>query len=234
METSTCNNVVRAQFNPQTELRQVTVIPQETVLLFIDLQNYNCHREGSLFSNQTDSQLQQEPLQYFFNRLEDIKPNLIRLNVKCREAGIEVIYTVIQSLTRDGRDRSLDYKISGFHVPPGCWDAEVLECIKPGEDDIVLPKTSSSVFMSTNLDYILRCMEKKYVIISGVLTDQCVDHAVRDACDLGYKVTLVEDACATMGQLRHENSIRLIQGYCRQRNTEDLIHELDDSIQLKS
>jgi hypothetical protein len=39
--------------------------------------------------------------------------------------GIEVMYTVIQSLTRDGRDRSLDYKISGFHVPPGCWDANV-------------------------------------------------------------------------------------------------------------
>jgi hypothetical protein len=42
-----------------------------------------------------------------------------------RGVGIEVMYTVIQSLTRDGRDRSLDYKISGFHVPPGCWDANV-------------------------------------------------------------------------------------------------------------
>lgn len=31
----------------------------------------------------------------------------------------QVMYTVIQSLTRDGRDRGLDYKISGFHVPPG-------------------------------------------------------------------------------------------------------------------
>jgi len=36
-----------------------------------------------------------------------------------------VIYTVIQSLTADGRDRGLDYKISGFQVPPGCWDAQV-------------------------------------------------------------------------------------------------------------
>lgn len=31
----------------------------------------------------------------------------------------------LQSLTADGRDRGLDYKISGFHVPPGCWDARV-------------------------------------------------------------------------------------------------------------
>lgn len=35
------------------------------------------------------------------------------------------MYTVIQSLTKDGRDRGLDYKISGFHVPPGSWDAQV-------------------------------------------------------------------------------------------------------------
>ncbi len=42
-----------------------------------------------------------------------------------RTAGVEVMYTVIQSLTNDGRDRSLDYKISGFHVPPGSCDAQV-------------------------------------------------------------------------------------------------------------
>ena len=39
--------------------------------------------------------------------------------------GIEVVYTVIQSLTKDGRDLSRDYKISGFHIPPGSWDAKV-------------------------------------------------------------------------------------------------------------
>ena len=33
---------------------------------------------------------------------------------------------------------------------------QVLACIEPGPDEIVLPKTSSSVFCSTNVDYILR------------------------------------------------------------------------------
>lgn len=42
-----------------------------------------------------------------------------------REEGLEVMYTVIQSLTADGRDRGLDYKLSGFHVPPGSPDAQV-------------------------------------------------------------------------------------------------------------
>ena len=37
----------------------------------------------------------------------------------------------------------------------------MLDCIAPGPDDIVLPKTSSSVFISTNLDYLLRCLGKR-------------------------------------------------------------------------
>ena len=63
---------------------------------------------------------------------------------------------VIESLTADGRDRSLDYKISGFHVPRGSWDARVLDAIAPTADEIVLPKTSSSAFVSTTLDTVLR------------------------------------------------------------------------------
>ena len=68
---------------------------------------------------------------------------------------------------------------------------QVLECIKPGSDDIVLPKTSSNVFSSTNVDYILRSLEKRYLILAGCVTDQCVESAVREACDRHYYVTLV-------------------------------------------
>ena len=73
----------------------------------------------------------------------------------CRAADIEVLYTTIESLTLDGRDRSLDYKITGFHVPKGSWDGQVLDEIAPQGDEIVLPKTSSSVFVSTHIDYLL-------------------------------------------------------------------------------
>ena len=66
-----------------------------------------------------------------------------------------------------------------------------MECITPGADDLVFPKTSSSVFISTNLDYVLRCLGVKQLILAGSLTDQCVESAVRDACDMNYLVTLV-------------------------------------------
>jgi len=143
-----------------------------------------------------------------------------------RRAGIEVIYTVIESLTADGRDRSLDYKISGFNVPKGSPDARILEELAPLPDEILFPKTSSSVFISTNIDYVLRNLGTRYLIIAGCLTDQCVDSAVRDACDLGYLVTVPTDACVTLSPERHAWSLRNNQGYCRQRTTRELLDEI--------
>src|SRR6476660_10343057 len=75
--------------------------------------------------------------------------NIRRLLDAFRTARLEVIYTLIENLTRDGRDRSLDYKLSGFNIAKGSWEARVVEDIAPREDEIVLPKTSSSAFNST-------------------------------------------------------------------------------------
>ncbi len=66
----------------------------------------------------------------------------------------------------------------------------------------------------------------KQLILSGIVTDQCVESAIRDACDLGYLVTQVTDACTTYTQERHDYSLRAIQGYCRQRTTDQVIAEL--------
>jgi ureidoacrylate peracid hydrolase len=165
---------------------------------------------------------------YFFRTLQDSAlPNMVKLQQACRRGGIEVTYTLIESMTADGRDRSLDYKITGFNVPKGSWDAKVVEELKPTDDEIIFPKTSSSVFISTNIDYVLRNLGTRYLIIAGCLTDQCVDSAVRDACDLGYLVTVPTDACLTLSAERHEWSLRNNSGYCRQCSTADLLQEIE-------
>ena len=91
---------------------------------------------------------------------------------------------------------------------------------------MVFPKTSSSVFISTNIDYVLRNLGTRYLIIAGCLTDQCVDSAVRDACDLGYLVTVPTDAVVTQSQERHDWSLRNNRGYCRQRYHAGLLEEI--------
>jgi ureidoacrylate peracid hydrolase len=206
--------------------REVPLVPAHSALLFIDVQNFGGDRRGGEFAGLSEAEIDAK-YGYYFGRLEDVAlPNMRRLQAAFRKAGIEVMYTVIESLTEDGRDRSLDYKITGFHVPKGAWDAKVLDAIAPAGDEIVLPKTSSSVFISTNIDYVLRNLGVRQLAIAGVLTDQCVESAVRDACDLGYLVTLVSDACATLSQERHDNTLRAIKGYCRERTTDELLSEL--------
>jgi ureidoacrylate peracid hydrolase len=49
---------------------------------------------------------------------------------------------------------------------------------------------------------------------------------VRDACDLGYLVTVPTDACATQSRVRHENSLANNSGYCRQLSTQALLAEI--------
>lgn len=211
---------------PQLTTREVPLDPAHSALLFIDVQNFSARRDGGEFADTMPEKVATK-YAYYFDRLETVAlPNMQRLRAAFRKAGIEVMYTVIESLTKDGRDRSLDYKITGFNVPKGSWDGKVLDAIAPGEDEIVLPKSSSSVFVSTHIDYILRNLGVSQIVLCGLVTDQCVESAVRDACDLGYLVTLVPDACATYTQERHAFSLRAIKGYCRQLSTAKLIAEI--------
>ncbi len=198
--------------------RERQVEPGRTALLLIDLQKgeYN------------ERKIKAEPEHaYFWDRLAGVViPNGQKLLAACRGAGVEVLFTTVECYTLDGRDRSLDYKVSGIFAAKGSWEAEVIDELKPMPNEISIPKMSSSVFMSTNIEYVLRNLGIEFLMVMGVVTDQCVESAVRDACDLGFLVTLIEDGCATMTQERHDATLRAIKGYCRQRKTDQVLAEL--------
>ncbi|WP_300038847.1 isochorismatase family cysteine hydrolase [uncultured Roseobacter sp.] len=211
-----------------TLTRQLPLVPAQSALLFVDVQNFAAHREGGEFKGMSAQDFA-SGYSWFFDELEArVFGNMQAIQAACRAARIEVMYTTIESLTLDGRDRSLDYKITGFNVPKGSWDGKVIDQIAPADDEIVLPKSSSSVFISTHIDYVLRNLGVRQLVISGLITDQCVESAIRDACDLGYLVTQVTDACLTYTPERHANSLRTIKGYCRQVTTAELVFELEN------
>ena len=186
--------------------------PRRTCLLLVDTQNHVWNPEVA----------KSEP--YFGRQLREVVlPNLQALIAAFRGARAEVMYTVIENLTADGRDRSLDYKLSRFFVPKGSWDAKVLEMLAPGDDEIVLPKTSSGLFNSTNVAYLLRNIGIETLVVTGFLTDQCVDHTVRDAADQGFYPICVTDGCATLSKERHEHAIELFKGYCRRMTTAETL-----------
>ena len=200
---------------PDPPPRESPVDPRTAALLVIDVQQGIFHSgvEGS------------RP--YFHRSARDAAiPNMARLLELARAREVEVIYTVIESLTRDGRDRSLDYKHSGFHFPPGSPETRVIPELAPGPDEMVLPKTSSSLFNSTIFEYLLRNIGLDTVIVTGFLTDQCVDHTVRDGADRGFRMVCPVDACTTDSRERHEGALAAFRGYCRQMTTAELLAEL--------
>lgn len=191
-----------------------------TSMLFVDMQRIWC--EPNL-----DPTHPQDANSYYHRRLRDLViPNQIKLLEAARAANCNVLHTIIQSLTNDGRDRSLDHKLSDMHVPKDAPEGTVIPELEPIENEIILPKTSSGVFNSTNIDYVLRNLNTRFLIIAGVVTDQCVDMAVRDASDRGYLVTLIDDACATYSQERHDAALRAYSGYCWITNTQTVLERL--------
>lgn len=199
---------------PYTRIRPFDA--KRTCLLLIDAQNYVWNSDVA------------QRLPYFDAQLRDVVlPNLRRLIDAFRGANAEVLYTVIENLTKDGRDRSLDYKLSDFFVGKGSWEAKVLDALAPSDDDIVLPKTSSGVFNSTNIEYLLRNMDIATLVVTGFLTDQCIDHTIRDAADCGFYPICVADACATHSQTRHDNALEAFSGYCRTMTTAEILREIE-------
>ena len=195
--------------------RDVPVEPAATALLLVDVQNLEIG----------DAIRCAHPA--FVADLEArVVPNIARLVAAARAAGIEVVYTVIESLTLDGRDRSLDHKLSGILVPKGAWEGRVIDAVAPAPNDVVLPKTSSGVFNSTSVDYVLRNLGVRHLIVVGLLTDQCVDMAVRDAADRGYYPVCVADCCSSYSTERHDGALRAFGGYCRTVTLEEILAEI--------
>jgi len=66
------------------------------------------------------------------------------------------------------------------------------------EGEPIVYKHEPNSFMNTNLLELLRGWEVERVVITGMMTHMCVDASARAAADLGFKVILAEDACATL------------------------------------
>ncbi|TGU99690.1 cysteine hydrolase [Mesorhizobium sp. M00.F.Ca.ET.151.01.1.1] len=190
----------------------------ETALLVVDMQRI------WLEPGADPSHPERGPDHYFYRQtaLQTI-PNQERLLAAARANGVEVLHTIIQSLTEDGRDRSLDHKLTPIHVAPSLPEGLAVASLAPVGDEIMLPKTSSGIFNSTNVDYLLKNLGIRYLVVVGVLTDQCVDMTVRDGADRGYLVTCVSDACATITQQRHDIALKAFGGYCWVTDTDTVV-----------
>ena len=83
---------------------------------------------------------------------------------------------------------------------PGTKGAEIHESLRPLGGETVVEKNFPNSFRNTGLKEILEKNKIQNLVVAGMMTHMCVDASVRHAADLGYKVTLLADACATRAQ----------------------------------
>jgi len=117
----------------------------------------------------------------------DISKKITKLNklIKfCRKKSIPIIFTT--------------------HVEPGSRTAfaegtERVEIIKEldfqPKKDILIKKNKISPFFKTKLEQILRKLNVKELIITGILTNLCVRSCVSDAYDRDYRIIVIKDTC---------------------------------------
>ena len=136
-------------------------------LLCIDLQYLDAARGYGVFTNETDPKVPSQSYDYYFDMLEaTVLPNVNRLQELFRNHNLEVIHVRIQSLTQDGRDRSMAHKRLDLHAAPGSQEAEFLPEVAPHGDEMIINKTSSGVFASSNLYYVLKNLQIDAVFLT--------------------------------------------------------------------
>ena len=137
-------------------------------------------------------------------------PQHQRLIEFCRTAGIPIIYTRFLA----GPNRTLIYEWSPELEPPtlACqrgykrYYADIdktLECVDvvdeiyPQPSDYIIDKYGYGAFHNTALDDTLRSLGVESLIITGTVTQICVEETARGAFHHGYKTTLVADAVSS-------------------------------------
>ncbi|MFL5259489.1 MAG: cysteine hydrolase family protein, partial [Hyphomicrobiales bacterium] len=103
---------------------------EETALLFVDMQVIFCT------PGRDPAHPDRDPDHYFHRRLSDtVIPNQIRLLEAARGASIQVMHTTIEALTLDGRDISLDHRLSGIFIPKGHPEGRPVPELSPADNE---------------------------------------------------------------------------------------------------
>ena len=96
--------------------------------------------------------------------------------------------------------RHLSVRPGSTFFLPGTKGAEVHALVTPKAGETVIEKNFPNSFRATKLEQTLKDSGVKNLVVAGMMTHMCVDASVRHAADLGYKITLLGDACATRAQ----------------------------------
>lgn len=86
------------------------------------------------------------------------------------------------------------------HAGDGMTEAhpatQIHDALRPRDDEPIITKRRISAFAGSDLDVLLRGAEADHLVLAGISTSGVVLSTIRQAADMDYGVTVLEDACA--------------------------------------
>ena len=129
-----------------------------------------------------------------------------KLKAKMKKEGAPVIYVCDTHFKGDK-----EFEKWGSHTVDGTWGAAVIDELAPDENDFVIKKWRYSAFFATPLDMLLRQLQVDTIVLTGVLTDVCIQHTAADAYFRGFKTVVPRSCTATISDERKEYALNFIK-----------------------
>jgi ureidoacrylate peracid hydrolase len=178
---------------------EAKVDPKSAALLVIDVQNDFCHSDGWMARSGGN-----------VAAIQAMVPRIDSFIEQARSVGIRIVFIQAQYDTiyasRPIRERQRRRGESGLLCQTGSWGFELYRLERRPEDIVVL-KHRYSAFIRTDLEIVLNQMGVESLILTGVVTNGCVESTARDGFMLDYYVVLVSDCCATYDQALHNATL---------------------------
>jgi nicotinamidase-related amidase len=131
-----------------------------------------------------------------------------KLRTQLKKEGIPIVYVCDTHFEQD-----FEFEKWGAHTVEGTWGAQIIDQLAPDEDDYVLHKPRYSAFFATPLDLLLRQLKVDELILTGVLTDICIQHSAADAYFRGYKTVVPRSCTETLSPEKKEYALNFMKDY---------------------
>ncbi len=130
-------------------------------------------------------------------------PKIQNLLWLARESGMKVVYS--QDTHGEGDP---EWEIWGEHVREGSWGWEIVDELKPREDEVVIRKVRYDAFYGTHLDHFLRLWDINNLVICGTVANICVHYTTASAALRWYEVVIPRNATSALDPFDLESSLR--------------------------
>ena len=105
----------------------------------------------------------------------------------------------------------------------GSWGAEVIEELKPKENEIIVINFGSDGFEGTDLDMILRVNKINNLYFTGQCAEHVVATTIKRAVNMGYTATLLSDCTSGFEDLNYEAMLNILPLYATLITSADFI-----------